>query len=309
MEAALSMLAAHFECIVVRCHYRARFPVRLRKRLVDWHSLDSWLGRKSDTPRRQLSQWREKGGVYLNFRKDKIDDPHDAILFPEAPLHPSIYRQQSRATTYCAVVYKPPTWDEIIRTVKWRYPSEAICRRYWGIVRKCASIEVEELSRRLGTHPKETVKIGKAMFSRGGMRTMYEVYARVEPEDKSLLSTYHAIAAINPPDHLYTWAQLNKDSERRDQMFRALLRCGSMTRKRSITFYDKDAKHWDFRRAGQRHRQALIDLSDMIGMVNAAPEITERALRELRPARPLVILPSIFLEQPEAEEPARDTTD
>ena len=270
MEAAVALLAKQCPRVIVRARYECQPAIRLRVKALDvtLHYC-RWSPPNLSVPD---DEWRQHGGVLINFTANEPEVAHDVKLICECPWS---LKQLSVLTTYTSlatVVYRPPTWKSHLERMEMRWPSEQACREFYSAPDQ------------LKPQGWKSSFMRRAVFGMGftSANVRFQLIPRVEPEDRSLLALYRHICELPAVDgiHSSTRAELWKSVPGWRLQLNALVRCGSVERKADAISYANAPKP-DFTGIEKRRQDNFKTFTAMREAVDAAPELTVKSLRAL----------------------------
>lgn len=123
MESAANLLCKHFRHVLVRAAYDTSNDRRIRFRADKLHDPRVFFSKVPS----QFVHWQKKGGVLISWRSQKVNLPHEAIVFVECPKSMYGLKWHAEAASVVGVIYQPPTWRPLEERIAWRFKDP---RRY-----------------------------------------------------------------------------------------------------------------------------------------------------------------------------------
>lgn len=304
-EEAAKQLSKQYGHVILRCFHFMRFGPRVRLGLFDDER--TWIGRRLPASARQYAQWEKSGGILLNYRREYSPPAHDAHVFMECPLSVEDLERHSEGAAI-VVLSVPTAWTLHEEEIAYRWPSEAVCKRFYEILRSAGpahgdvakaagipdglhAVSDAALADMLGIHSTQMPFVRKCIVSfRKHAVSVYQLAPRIDPADKTLLPLYRHIVEKLPALgelRLSVNSELSKTSQFWKVQLRKLIRSGSVENKGRIGFYRMDEISPDWERIAADHEGAKLKLDVMRLKAEALPEFTPEALARLQPFRPV----------------------
>ncbi len=299
MEETALALDAAYDTVMIRSAGLLPNPVRIRVKMLE--SIRPFYGRNDPAFDSEISRWKIENGTLINYRPQHKKEPvlpHDACFLTECPLSVDLIEDQARDARNICVIYKPPGWRQHEEVIFSKYPTATACKRLIQAVKAVSpTAEFARMAQALGIPTAGTYAIAddvlreslgaglidfpplrkRAMRHIEGRRfsSVIELIPRIEPEDESLLGMYRYIKESLPVVGHIRLARdgaLGKAARFWKIALKALVRSGSVERKRTICFYFMDGIAPDYKKIDAEHQGAKARLTRLIQFVDGLKE-------------------------------------
>lgn len=297
--AAVRALDLKYDTTLVRCgNYANLSPIRFRPSWVQ--DLEPIVCR--DRLRlEQIEKWNTRGGLLAYQANQRAYEPlplHQAQFLSESPESFTRFEFFTAVTTECAVIYRPPEWDQHYHTVNMRKPHPNACQALLDVI--CdegyrSPWKEPDLCARLGI-PKGTIIDDRAImdallldqraFTLARKVTMgttrYRVVRplrlRLPPEDQGLLALYEGIREqpLIDDEHMVVGSALGKHYQWWRAGLRKLVRGHNIARGDAFAIYYVDHMKLNAPRILDRHLIALNAMNEVTSWVDSLPVFQTR---------------------------------
>lgn len=284
MEAALQALALIFPHVVLRRVYQNEnyIPLRLRKVTgVEWFFYSPAY---PDASQLQIERWREGRGILVNTHETtsvyRSIGSHEALLLAECPI--SLYRIEadSRDTTRCTVIYRPPNWHQHEATLARQCPTVDACRAAYAWMKTRDQPATDEQLRKHTGITCSPGSIRHLLYAHAGLRhcpVWVPIRLHFRPDYPEQAAFYdwlsgHPICTINGFRHVpesaliaysHRWRRLLKAMKKEHVLTKGELLHG-------YEFHEEVRPNWEI--IGRHHRMLEDEFVRVQALVSAAPD-------------------------------------